>query len=82
MEGLREAEINAAKRARDLVVHEGAYPSASGDGSELFDHAVVVRELVARFILAALGYEGPHYSFLGGWHERSTKLAPLAEEAP
>lgn len=80
MEGLNVAEINAAKKARDMVVHQGVYLPASGDDSELFSHAIVVRELVARFILAALGYEGAHYSFLGGWNERSTKLAPLAED--
>jgi hypothetical protein len=28
----------------------------------------VVREIVARFLMASIGYEGQYASFLGGWH--------------
>ena len=81
MEGLGDAEINGAKRARDLIVHQGSYEAVPGKDAHLFTHVVVARELVVRFILAALGYEGEHHSFMGGWRERTTKLAPRAEEA-
>lgn len=79
MEGLGDAEINAAKRARDLIVHQGSYEPVPGKDAHLFAHVVVARELVVRFILAALGYEGEHYSFMGGWGERTNKLAPQVE---
>lgn len=79
MDGLGDGQISAAKRARDLVVHQGAYEPIPGKDADLFSHVLVARELVARFILAALGYEGAYYCFIGGWRKRTNKLAPRAE---
>lgn len=82
MEGLGEAEINAAKRARDLIVHQGSYEPAPGKEGHLLTHVLVARELVVRFILAGLGYEGDHHSFIGGCSERTNTLAPRTGPSP
>lgn len=75
LEGLSEDQIKGAKKARDHVVHRGHYESARG-GDELFGHLLVARELVVRFILTALRFEGSYRSYLGGIGDREFKLAP------
>ena len=68
--GIGEERIRKAKQARDRIVHRGHYyESDAGRTDELWEHVTVVRELVVRFVLTAIGYRGPYYSFIGGWHE-------------
>jgi hypothetical protein len=70
LDGIGDDRIKAAKRARDLIVHRGHYYE---DGKEkiddLWEHVSVVREIVVRFILTAIGYKGSYYSYLDGYHE-------------
>ncbi|WP_342119793.1 hypothetical protein [Pseudoduganella sp. OTU4001] len=69
--------IQEAKRARDLVVHRGSFEQKKDSTRDLHDHIVTVREVVSRFVLTALGFEGRYISYLGGYHTRVfTKNAP------
>lgn len=69
LEGITESEIKAAKKARDHIVHTGRYQSDKG--GELWDHVMVIRELVVRFIFTAIGYKGQYISFVGGMNHTS-----------
>jgi len=62
-----EEFIKEAKRARDQVVHRGHYQRKTDASRDLHDHVVVVRELVVRFILTVLGFEGRYLSYFGGY---------------
>lgn len=74
LDGISDKAINEAKRARDHVVHRGAYTRLEGSNAELMDHVRVARELVVRFILTALQFEGKYYSYLSGCAERDFVL--------
>jgi hypothetical protein len=80
-------KISAAKAARDQVVHRGHYvPSPKAVGN-LHDHLLTVRELVVRFILTALQFEGRYYSYVDGqlyreFHKNSPKLDYRLAETP
>jgi hypothetical protein len=66
---ISESDIQNAKRARDLIVHRGHYYDDSNrDDDDLWDHAILIREIVARFLLTALGYRGDYISYVGGFH--------------
>jgi hypothetical protein len=67
LEGIEDASVNAAKKARDSVVHRGHYSSVSSRSIDLHDHLVLVRELVVRIILTAIGYRGNYCSYPGGY---------------
>lgn len=69
IEGITESQIKAAKKARDHIVHTGHYQSDKDD--ELWDHVMVIRELVVRFIFTAIGYKGQYISFVGGMNHTS-----------
>ena len=69
--GIEEADILAAKSARDQIVHRGSYSPKMTSSSDLHDHLLVTRELVVRFILTALKFEGNYYSFIDGYEEKS-----------
>lgn len=64
------AGIEAAKKARDLIVHRGHYKD-SGDHTEsdLWEHVMLIREVVIRFLFVAIGFEGRYWSYLGGYHQ-------------
>lgn len=63
-------KIKAAKQARDLIVHRGHYSNlGAGDKDALWQHVTVVREIVVRFLLTALGYRGQYFSYMNGCHE-------------
>jgi hypothetical protein len=66
MDGIEESQLKAAKRARDLIVHMGSYGPDKSD--ELWDHVTIIRELVVRFLLTAIGFKGSYISFVGGMH--------------
>lgn len=67
LEGISKEKINAAKKARDLIVHQGHYYEGSNDLWE--EHVMVVREIAIRFLFTAIGYKGRYISHLGGFHE-------------
>jgi hypothetical protein len=73
LEGIAADDIQEAKRARDQVVHRGHYSPKPGATKDLHDHLLTIREVVVRFILAALGFEGNYQSYIGGQHTRSAK---------
>ena len=69
LDGISEAQIISAKRARDLIVHRGHYyDEGIDDTDELWHHVTVVHEIVVRFLFTAIGYRGRYISFLGGMH--------------
>ncbi|KQN76386.1 hypothetical protein ASF04_25670 [Duganella sp. Leaf61] len=70
MVDLNTEMIDAAKKARDLIVHTGTFPSDSESELGAFNHMIVARELVVRFILAALNYDGTYGSYVGSYHKR------------
>lgn len=75
--------IKEAKSARDQVVHRGHYKPSPKVVGDLHDHVLTVRELVVRFILTALQFEGRYRSYVGGQHDREFgKDAPNLEYSP
>jgi hypothetical protein len=76
MDGITDEALGAAKRARDHVVHRGQY-LPKDPNEDMMGHVLLVRELVVRFILAALEFEGTYASPLTGDRNRAFKvLAP------
>ena len=67
MHGIKESDILAAKKARDLIVHQGYYDHNRGE--ELWVHITIVREIVVRIILTVLGFKGTYVSHVGGFHD-------------
>lgn len=67
MHGIKESDILAAKKARDLIVHQGYYDHNRGE--ELWVHVTIVREIVVRIILTVLGFKGRYASHVGGFHD-------------
>ena len=67
LDGISDMQIADAIKARNAVVHSGHHPTAE-DGPDLWDHMTVVRELVVRFLLTAIGYRGQYISHAGGYH--------------
>lgn len=70
LDGIPDDKIRAAKQARDLIVHRGHYYEEEKEKKEnLWEHVTVVREIVVRFLLTAIGYKGTYFSYFGGYHE-------------
>ena len=70
LDGISEDKIKAAKQARDLIVHRGHYyDNGKEEGNDLWEHVTVVREIVVRFLLTAIGYRGVYFSYIGGCHD-------------
>jgi len=70
LDGISDDEIKAAKKARDLIVHRGHYYQEDKEEQEdLWAHVAVIREVVVRFVLTALGYQGRYISYYGGYHD-------------
>lgn len=79
LNGIPDGGIQEAKRARDHVVHRGHYQPKNGSSRDLHDHVLTIREVVVRFVLAAIGFEGNYQSYLDGQHfavARRTAAAP------
>jgi hypothetical protein len=55
------------KTARDLIIHRGHY--YEGEREDLWEHVTVIREIVVRFLLTAIGYKSRYLSYLGGYHD-------------
>jgi hypothetical protein len=65
LEDIDSKLIMGAKNARDQVVHGGHYAAKGSDESEeLWGHAMVARELVARFLMQVIGYKGTYVSYM------------------
>ena len=63
--------LGKAIRARDTIVHRGwYYEPAEGtpEQRDLWDHVLLMREIVIRFVLTTLAYKGDYISFRGGQH--------------
>lgn len=75
MDGISEDALSAAKRARDHIVHRGQYIPNATD-ADLMSHVRLARELVVRFILAALEFEGAYASPMTGQRDRAFKVLP------
>lgn len=61
-----------AIRARNFIVHRGWYyepAMGSSEQRDLWDHVLLMREIVIRFILTAIAYRGTYISFRGGQHD-------------
>ena len=78
MDGVSQEALAAAKRALDYILHRGRYEPPEGSESDLIDHARLARELVVRFVLAALEFEGTYASPLTG--ERARLFRPSAPD--
>ena len=65
LQGIDDDKIKAAIRARNSIVHEGRYNET--DSKVKMEHLWVIREIVIRFILTAIGYKGSYLSHLGGF---------------
>ena len=78
LDGISDAQIAQAIKARNAIVHSGHH-SATENGPDLWDHMTVVRELVVRFLLTAIGYRGQYISHVGGY--RLAHFPPVGGEA-
>lgn len=77
LDDIHKSKISEAKSARDQVVHRGHYEPGPQVLGDLHDHVLTVREMVVRFVLTALQFEGRYRSFVDGQHDRDfTKGAP------
>lgn len=71
--------LEAAIRARNRIVHRGYYydPTVAIEEHDLWDHVLLVRELLARLLLRALGYHGQYLRYRGGYN--IAQLPPPSE---
>jgi hypothetical protein len=72
--------ISEAISARNYITHSGQYYDRDNVPNEslvsLWDHAMLVRELVVRFILTAIDYRGPYCTYIGGFKNAAFPPAP------
>lgn len=66
LDDIAPEKINGAKSARDHVVHRGHYTPKNHMTGDLHDHVLLVREIVVRFILTSLNFEGRYESYVDG----------------
>lgn len=70
LEDISQSSLQAAKNARDRIIHRGQYyEDALETDADLWTHVMVVREIAARFLLTAIGYKGRYISYIGGYHD-------------
>lgn len=73
-------EIAAAISARNAIVHRGHYYDSETppppSERDLWNHIFMMREVVVRFVLTALGFSGKHLSFRRG--EQTVDFPPKA----
>jgi hypothetical protein len=79
LDGISEDKIKAAINARNHIVHRGHYYDDGKEESNdaLWEHTLVVREIIVRFLLAAIGYCGMYISYFGGYH--NAQFPPQAD---
>lgn len=79
LDGIGKDKIIAAKKARDFIVHQGQYSNGGNDvNDDLWEHVMVIREIVVRFLLTAIGYRGGYFSYIGGCHD--AQFPPQADD--
>lgn len=69
LDGISDDMIKAAISARNDIVHKGHYYEDGKEKTDLSEHVTVIREIIVRFLLTAIGYKGRYLSYLGGYHE-------------
>jgi hypothetical protein len=63
LDGIGESNIKAAKSARDRVIHRGQYYDKANEAdADLWTHVTIVREIIVRILLTAIGYKGEYIS--------------------
>jgi hypothetical protein len=70
IDDLDRQKISRAIGARNKIVHRGQYYDdgrPNDSVTDLWDHAMLIRELVTRLILTSYGYIGPYCTFIGGF---------------
>jgi hypothetical protein len=75
LDGISDEALGKAKQARDHIVHRGQY-EPKDPSEDLMDHVRLTRELVVRFVLAALEFEGAYTSPMTGEHGQRFKALP------
>jgi len=78
LDGISDEQIRHAIGARNAIVHTGKHPEVE-DGPDLWARMTIVRELVVRFLLTAMGFRGQYISHFGGYHFAHF---PPADEPP
>lgn len=79
LNGISLDDFKLAKRARDLIVHQGHYyDTEQGETVDLWQHVTVVREIFVRIILTVIGYKSRYCSYIGGYH--IAQFPPLEDE--
>lgn len=70
LDGIDKGEIEAAIKARNRIIHRGHYYEdiSSEHDDNLWRHVTIMREIVVRFLLTAIGYQGRYMSYFGGYH--------------
>jgi hypothetical protein len=79
LDDISDDELGATKRARDHVVHRGQY-APKDPAEDLMRHVRLAREIVVRFVLAALEYEGTYASPMTGERDRAFKTLPSRQD--
>jgi hypothetical protein len=82
LDDLPMEKFGAAVTARNSIVHRGFYydPGAASDGPrDLWDHVLLMREIIARFVFTVIGFKGIYLSFRGGQHD--VTFPPVAPPA-
>ena len=70
LDGISDAYIKAAFRARNEVIHRGQYyEDKTEEDADLWVHVALIREVVIRFLFTAIGYEGDYISYVGKAHD-------------
>jgi hypothetical protein len=64
LEGIEDHQVKMVINARNTIIHKGHYII----NNDLWELAMIARELVVRFILSAIGYKGDYISHIGGYH--------------
>ena len=75
LDGISDEALGKAKQARDHIVHRGQYKPVD-PSEDLMSHVRLTRELVVRFVLAALEFEGAYSSPMTGAHGQPFKALP------
>jgi len=72
LDDLPQDGIRSAITARNAIVHRGHYYDdgpVTPEERDLMDHVLLVREIVTRLLFSALHYQGPYFSYVGGYHQ-------------
>lgn len=75
LDGISDEALGKAKQARDHIVHQGQY-IPKDPAETLMSHVRLTRELVVRFVLTALEFEGTYTSPMTGEHGQVFKALP------